>query len=308
MTLGVYIITYRRPVALDRLLNALKSQIVSRNDTVSVCVVDNDCTGANGDVVNRYSEHYPFFLHVIKAPERGIVYARNRAVDHFLQHGAEALVFIDDDEVPVERSWLQALIETQQTHESDIVYSDVRVRADSEEKRWVVNAFRVPAAQAAVVPTTKFYTNNLLVMRRVFERLYPPFDLRFAMTGSSDYHFCIRCNHAGFKAIYTPFAPVTEIFPSTKATFRWFFLRGYRSGEGATRSVMYERPGFKTVMQCAAMGLARVAFGFVQLGRALVKWDRGLLANALLRFGSGTGSFAGFFRLSYREYETIHGR
>jgi glycosyltransferase involved in cell wall biosynthesis len=306
MKVTIAVITYFRPQGLENLLHTLSLQKVS-DLSVSVLIIDNDCTGENTQIINKFKE-YPFELELIEEKKKGIVYARNRAVDIFLKNKHDVLVFIDDDEWPVDEHWVITMVNTQQKYSCDIVYSDVWTVPESMQIQWVEDAFRPRQQNNKVFEIKKFYTNNLLVRYEVLEKIHPAFDERFALTGSSDLHFSIKCRKEGFKAMYTPYAPVQEVFPNTKATLKWFFLRGYRSGEGSTRAYIYEGAFPKTHIECIGMGLMRFSYALIQMIRALLTLKKSFLANSLLRLGSAIGTFAGFFSLSYNEYSSIYGK
>lgn len=302
----IAVITYKRPQGLQKLLDALKSQQTEGMD-IQILIVDNDCTGENSKVISSLSPGYPYELMLVEEPRRGIVAARNRAVDEFLKSDAEVLVFIDDDEWPVNNDWLTRLHATKEKYKCNIVYSDVHVVPENTKINWVENAFRPKKRKKEIVKISKFYTGNLLIVREVLERVSPAFDTRFSMTGSSDIHFAVKCMQAGFLAIYTPFAPVEEIFPESKATLKWFFLRGYRSGEGETRAYLYEGSFPSTHIMLMGMGGARFLYAIGQFLKACFTFNKSTLANAFLRLGSSIGTFAGFFNLQYNEYEKTHG-
>jgi succinoglycan biosynthesis protein ExoM len=274
---------------------------------VGVLVVDNDCTGENSKVIGSLPSGYPYQLKLVEEPQRGIVSARNRAVDEFLKSDAEVLVFIDDDEWPVSNDWLMTLVNTQREESCEIVYSDVYTVPESKKIKWVEDAFRINKQKREVSEIKKFYTNNLLITRKVLEEVSPVFDERFAMTGSSDLHFAVKCIKSGFRAVHTPFAPVQEIFPASKATFKWFFLRGYRSGEGATRANIYEGEFPITHLKCIGMGGARFIYALWQFIKAGILLNKGMLANAIFRLGASLGTFGGFLNLKYHEYKVTHG-
>lgn len=71
-------------------------------------VVDNDAEGRAGVAVGEaLAAGYPWPLHHVVAPERGISHARNRALEAALP-GCDYLAFIDDDET-APRDWLREL-------------------------------------------------------------------------------------------------------------------------------------------------------------------------------------------------------
>ena len=275
---------------------------------MSITVIDNDCTGNSRKIVNELSGECPFNIVLIEETRQGIVYARNKAVNTFLKSNSEILIFIDDDEWPADDTWIMNLLKTQKCHACDIVYSDVHTIPENKSIEWVKKAFRPEQSKNHETEIKRFYTNNLLLMRNVLEKINPAFDERFGLSGSSDLHFSIKCVQAGFKAVYTPFAPVNEIFPVSKATMKWFFFRGYRSGEGATRANIYESFFPKMIyIKMIGMGGLRLLYAVLQLLKAIILLDKSLLAKSFFRFGSSIGTFAGFFNLQYNEYKTTYG-
>ena len=304
----ISIITYKRPNGLKRLLQALQEQKIEPGLSTEILVIDNDCTGENPKVVAELEPKAKIKINIIQAPIKGIVSARNKAVEYFLETDFTCLVFIDDDEWPSESSWLQTLVNTQIETNADIVTSRMFVLAENSSYKWVEKVFGSNThIRKKVSPTRRFYTNNLLIMRKVLEVIKPAFDLRFAFTGSSDLHFCIKCLNAGFTAIYTPHAPVKEFYPASRSNLRWFFLRGYRAGEGATRANLYEGKIPNAYFYCLSMFVLRLGRGFYNAVFGITTFDKALFARSLLQIGSGIGTLGGLFGISYEEYKTIHG-
>ncbi|PSR52885.1 glycosyl transferase family 2 [Adhaeribacter arboris] len=304
----IAIITFKRPRGLKHLLKTLQSQEVSDAIQVEILVVDNDCTGETPKIIAELASTASFKLNLVEEPENGIVSARNKAVDFFLQTSFQALVFIDDDEWPSNTTWLQTLVNTQIQTQADIVTSLVHVIAKDSSKKWVEKVLDYGShIKKNVGPTNRFYTNNLLLMRRVLEVINPAFDIRFAFTGSSDLHFCIKCRQAGFKAVFTPDAPVQEYYPISRSSLRWFFLRGYRAGEGATRATLYEGTFPFAYFYCLAMSGVRFVRGIFNIVIGLTTVDKAIIARSFLQVGSALGTLGGLFGMSYQEYKTIHG-
>ena len=306
ITIGI--ITYMRPIGLEKILRSFKSQKLDNID-LSIIVVDNDATGENQKVINKLKdEGYPFKLDIFVETKRGIVAARNRTVSEFLKTDAESMIFVDDDEWPVHDDWVMKLIEVEEEYNADIVYSDVFVIPETDKISWAKKAFSSNDNGDIIRPTKSFYTGNLLVKRHVYETLNPPFDKRFAMTGSSDLHFCIKANNKGFKAYYTPEAPMEEIFPTTRATLKWFFLRGYRTGEGSTRANMYEGKILSVYFYIIFLFAGRFVRAIQMFIQSLLTFDKGYLAKGITYVGATIGTVTGLFGLKYNEYNTIHGK
>lgn len=303
----VGIITYKRPVGLEKILHSFKSQSLENID-LSIIVTDNDATGVNTELINKIKEEgYPFKLDIFVEKQRGIVAARNRTVSEFLKTDSESMIFVDDDEWPVNNNWIEKLLEVERDYNADIVYSDVNIIPETDEVNWVKTAYRSNSNGDGIRPTKSFFTGNLFVKRHVYEKLNPPFDKRFAMTGSSDLHFSIKANNSGFKAYYTPEAAVEEIFPKTRATIKWFFLRGYRVGEGSTRANMYEGKAILVFPRIIYMFAGRFARAFQMFIQSLFTFNKGYFAKGATYLGAAIGTIAGLFGLKYDEYSKIHG-
>jgi len=307
--ISVGIITYMRPIGLEKILRSFKSQIL-KNIDLSIIVVDNDATGENEKIIDKLnSEGYPYELKFFVEETRGIVSARNRTVKEFLKTDSESMIFVDDDEWPVKNDWIEKLVEVQDSHNADIVYSDVYIIPETDNLKWVKAAYTSNDYGSTVLPTRVFYTNNLLVKREVYEDINPPFDMRFTLTGSEDVHFSIKANNRGYKAFYTPDAPVEEIFPMSRSTLKWFFLRGYRTGEGSTRANMYER---KSLFSFGGHVIYKFVGRFIRaiqmLIKALFTFNKAYLARACNYIGATIGTITGLFGWQYNEYNNIHGK
>ena len=306
--ISIGIITYKRPIGLEKILRSFKSQSLENID-LSVIVVDNDATGENQKIIDKLKEEgYPFELQLFVERERGIVAARNRTVSEFLKTDSESMIFVDDDEWPSYNDWIEKLSEVERDYDADIVYSDITIIPETDEINWVQTAYRSNSEGDQTRPIKEFFTNNLLVNRNVYEELNPPFDKRFAMTGSSDLHFSIKANNSGFKAYFTPDAAVEEIFPTTRATLKWFFLRGYRTGEGSTRANMYEGELFPTLAYIFYKFIGRIVRAIQMFIKLLLTLDKGYFYKGITYVGAAIGTITGFFGLQYNEYNVIHGQ
>ncbi len=302
-------ITYQRPEGLNTLLKSLTKQISSNRDMiVEICVVDNACMDKTDAIISRYHEK-PFNIKLLKESKKGIVYARNCAVNYFLSKDFDAMIFIDDDEWTKNEFWLENLFQAYLKTNADIVTSDVFSIPENDSIKWTAKALDRQKYISDLHHVKNFYTGNVFLKRKVLETIKPAFDERFALTGSSDLHFCMKCRKAGFKIIYTDQAPAYEIFPKSRANIKWFFLRGFRNGSGASRSEIYTSDNkIKAVLKCLFYAAARLIKGIIILIKAGVKTDKGLYATGVMRVASSIGTVLGLFGVTYEEYKIIHGK
>ncbi len=108
----VAVITCRRPMGLKRLLLALMEQqaVSSGCGGFNILVVDNACQSEVRDLDGQLARQSPVAVDYHEEPEPGIVAARNKCVEVFLQSPQQNLVFIDDDEWPAAPDWLDNLL------------------------------------------------------------------------------------------------------------------------------------------------------------------------------------------------------
>ncbi len=303
----IAIITCRRPLWLQRLLKSLIKQKVIDDVELNILVVDNAGEETTLDVVNQIKENSPYKVNYFHEARAGIVFARNRCVEEFLKTDSQNLFFIDDDEWPESDQWAQKLLDKKAEYKADVITSHVISVGGEGTPSWAIDLIYGKNNLVEGDTVNVFYTNNLLLSRKVLEQVAPAFDERFAMTGASDYHFALKCKKAGFNAFYTN-AAVLEEFPKSRATVKWFVKRGFRSGIGFTRSHLFEDSLIKTVFYCTTMSGIRFirGIGYCILGIATL--NKTTFVDGLFKLCSSVGTIAGFFGIKHNEYKTIHGQ
>lgn len=302
----VAIITHSRPKGLHRLLTALMSQQIESGVTLDILVVDNACDAEARAIVDDLATKSRFPMRYEEEPIKGIVAARNKCVELFLESDSEHLLFIDDDEWPRDDSWAQDMLAQKQQFGVPVVTGAVLPVSEVAGTEWANHIMHDVGGVPAGTETVGFYTSNLLIERRVLEHVQPAFDSRFAMTGGSDYHFSLKCHKAGFKAAFVD-APVIEEMPESRARVRWFMLRGFRSGAGYTRAHMIEESLPVALGRSVFMAGVRFVRGVGYLLLGLVTANKSRLVNGLFRLSSSVGTVGGIFGARHSEYEVIHG-
>jgi len=203
----VSIITHSRPKGLERLLVAIAKQKIAPDHEAEVLVVDNACDPNIRALVEHIADGYPFRLIYEAEPQRGIVAARNKCVDVFLQSKAECLLFIDDDSWPAREDWIETMLNKRAEFGADLVAGPEQSLSGEGTPEWANHIMHDFSGRPEGAPISTFYTSNLLISKPVLEEIRPAFDNRFRMSGGSDYHFSLKCTRAGFRAVYVN-APV----------------------------------------------------------------------------------------------------
>jgi len=230
----VAVLTYRRPVDLFELLGVLVDQAAQAH--ADVLVVDNDPDGGAQAVVDRFVEGADarVSLTYVQEPRPGIAAARNRALAEASHR--DLLVFLDDDERPVDR-WLELMLGAFVRHGCAAVVGPVVSTFAHPLSRWVSAGRFFDRRRLATGTEVKVAaTNNLLLDLRQIRRLGLTFDERFGLSGGSDTLFTRELHQRGGVLIWCDEALVVDVVPAARLSARWVLLRAFRSGNGWTRT------------------------------------------------------------------------
>src|SRR5689334_12059727 len=221
MHVCVCICTYRRPMLLARLLEALACQETEDAFTYSIVVADNDATRSSEPVVQAFGASAAVSVRYDVEPRRNIALARNKAIE--IAKG-DFIAFIDDDECPPPR-WLLALFTACREYGVAGVLGPVRPRFEESPPRWVVTGkfYERPTYPTGfVIGWRQGRTGNVLLERDVFDGDTPPFRPEF-LTGE-DQDFFRRMIERGHRFVWCEEASVQEVVPPVRWR-RTFMMR-----------------------------------------------------------------------------------
>ena len=133
-SLAIAVLTFRRQEPLAALIPLLLEQAaaVAADAAAYVLVVDNDPDRSAESLVGQFADQGVAY---VNEPEPGIATARNRALKS--ASTTDLLVFIDDDEVPVE-NWLKNLLVTYREFNSVGVVGNVRRKYEVTPVPWIL--------------------------------------------------------------------------------------------------------------------------------------------------------------------------
>lgn len=285
----VTLATFRRPISLELLLTALSQQ--QPEAEFRVVVVDNDPAGSAREIVQRFGFDYRV------EPRPGIVAARNTGLNA-VEESDDAIVFIDDDEVP-EPDWLQRLISHADKTGADVVSGPVISDIPDSAPRWVRAGGYLQRPRYATGTVLKYVaTNNTLLRREAWESAGSQlFDDAFATSGGSDTAFFLALRTKTKKMEWCDEAVVVEEVPRSRLTWKWNWRRGRRVGGVMARIELADHPRSAII----ASAIARVGFYTV---RGLVFFPQ----SGVLRykdFGGvsyNVGRIEACFDRNYQEY------
>ena len=296
-TLAICIATCRRPEGLRALLASLDRIAVDEALLKPVLyVVDNapDAPAVASAEDARALSRWP--LTYVMEPRRGIVMARNRALDLALPT-ADLIAFVDDDET-VSPDWPASLVDTLDRHGADAVQGPVAPRYARPPPSWIqdLGIFRQGPFEDGM-PRNSAATNNVLVRADAIRRYGLRFDPDFNTTGGEDEEMFGRLRLAGGRIVASAHGCIDDTVPAHRMTVAWASRRSFRKGNTLGRIA---RRGRKDRVLRILKGFGAMARGIVT---PLLRPGRvsGLIGG-WLEVCRGAGMIAAFLNLRVVEY------
>ena len=225
----VCICTFRRPLLLARLLDALASQATHDAFTFNCVVVDNDTDHSSEEVVSHCSSLSTLAVTYECEPDRNISLARNRAIQRAT---GNLVALIDDDECPCPE-WLLHLYRTLKGYGADGVLGPVIPEIPPEAPRWLRDGHvfdRKRHPTGTKIGASDARTGNVLLERSLFVDDRTWFDPSFGRTGGEDSDFFSRQLRDGRVFIWCDEAIAHEAVPPERWKASFHVKRHWRSG------------------------------------------------------------------------------
>jgi glycosyltransferase involved in cell wall biosynthesis len=246
VTFSIVIATYNRARDLEGTLASLAS-LAPRGEW-EVVVVDNNSTDDTRQVVEGAAPAFPVELRYVFEGRQG----RSPALNAGILAARGEIIATTDDDVRVNRDWLDRAAEALEEIDCDYVGGRVlpiwggprpRWLADRPGKQWAVVALLDYGPHAIEFGTRVPLGVNMAFRREAFDRagLFDISTGRRAGTllGQEVREWCIRARATGLRGFYVPAMCVHHIIPPSrlrKSYFRrWFFWRGI------SRAQLYQR-------------------------------------------------------------------
>ncbi len=310
----IAMLTYRRNTWLAQVLPLLVEQAAGVGDVrtgagagvqARIVIVDNDPAAGAAPVVaaaQEIAQDAGVELVHVHEPTPGIVAGRNRALEEAAH--SEALVFIDDDELPGP-GWLEALVETWRAHGCAAVTGPTPPVFMVQPTAWVRGSGVFDswdAPDGAVVRSAD--TGNLLVDLAVVRRLGLRFDPRYGLTGGEDSLFTRRLTLGGGEIRFATAAVVVKRVPASRATRAWVLRRAFRSGSSWAR-VRIDTAEHRLPLRLAysLKGLAKAGVEGAGSLSARLRGDAAARARREVSCRGGLGMAAGALGARVREYK-----
>jgi succinoglycan biosynthesis protein ExoM len=299
-----------RPGMLTHCLGAIAAQIVPPGVEVHVVVVDNEPAPNNRRIVQAFGARFPFPVHYVHEPRRGISKARNAILRQGRELDAHWLAMTDDD-CWVSPAWLAGLLEAARHHKADVVYGRRELLFPMDSAFW---ALPEPVNQVEGQTLPYAATHNVLMdgwLIRRGHRETLEFDERLAHGEDTD--FFHRAAQRGARIVYAREPVVFESVSPERATLAYQARRAYYYA--ASRSYFHRRhKGLqRAIERVAVRWLFQAPLACLRLAAAPFVWPvnrlafRGLVIKGAARLAGAVGAAAGLMGFDGDPYRTIDG-
>lgn len=293
--------TSKRPELLENAIISLSKINIPEGFNVEFILIDNDMTQSGLEPFNKLSCILPFESRYYLEEEKGITFARNRALIEANKKNADYVAFFDDDAV-VEPSWLQRL-----THYSsdnctiittgpqlsifevgcpewakEIIYFNPRRYLSGTRLRWAA-------------------TNNILIPMDIYRKFGIEFDNSLRYSGGSDQCFCMEAKQLGYEIIWVDDAIVKENVPLSRTNCEWVIKRSFRYG--STGFFMHRKE--KGLLYAFIASLLKSAYyAFYGLVKLICSKPKNNLARVegVCLLARSIGWVSGIFNKKHNEY------
>lgn len=295
-SVAVCVATWRRPALLAVLLDALGRPDTGGVDGVvaPVFVADNDGIARSAAPI---ASDRPGVTYLVE-PQRGVASARNAALAAALAAGADAVAFVDDDEIP-ERGWLAELVAAGRRHAADVVVGRVTHEVPPQCPPWLAPLFQEPRWPDGHV-LHYATTANVLVDASML-RGPAPFPVAYDRSGGEDTALFERLRIAGARFVWADRAVVRAPVAAERARASWLLRREYRRGQTLSHVLLEtDRTAPRLVKRAAAVG-AHSAAGLFELVTGAVLGRRRAIAG-VRRMCFAAGLATGLAGRRFEEY------
>lgn len=131
--ISIIICTYNRADNLKACFDCLTAQVVDDNFIWEVLLVDNNSSDLTKQFTDDYATNCNFRLRYTFASQQGLSHARNHGIQ---EAKGNILIFIDDD-IHVNKRWLQSIYNTFTTHSCDAVGGRIHIESPAKLPKWI---------------------------------------------------------------------------------------------------------------------------------------------------------------------------
>jgi len=300
-TISIAICTHNRAALLERTLGSLRELHIPSGVVVELVVVASACTDATLDVLRKARHELPFSLQIVDERTPGLSLARNRGLR---ATRSDLIAFLDDD-VWVERGWLDALVEAANRLPAQLFAGRVTLDWQSGRPQWASSAVESllsandrGSEEREVGLASALVGANFALRRSVVESV-GDFQESLGRRGldllsGEESELVKRALTNDLRLYYVPGMAVRHWVSHERATKA--HLESLAFARGRTRVALLGERRWKKVFACVRLGAAQTVLGGVRELSAWWRRDAAQKVSACLLRQRGLGTLSALLR------------
>ncbi len=289
--------TFKRPVILRQCLLAIGKLNLPENLNAIIIVVDNDSDQTGEEICINISSGLNQALHYYVEPDRGLSSVRNCLLQKAIQHQADMIAFIDDDEMP-HNDWLIKIYNGLIAYSVDIATGPVTPTIEITPP----NKFKEGHKYKTGMIPRYISTNNVMFKKRLVTELGLTFDPYYNFIGGEDFDYFTRASKLGCTSVWINEAVIFEIILPERETFKY---RVYRHYTGGINNVLRYKKNYSSLaawLHFIPKILGKLIGSVTSLIRAAFSKRLKNLKKSYIKLASGAGYFAGLLNITSERY------
>jgi glycosyltransferase involved in cell wall biosynthesis len=289
--------TFKRPVILKQCLLAIGQLNLPANLSTIIIVVDNDSDQTSEEICNDISPSLDQVLHYYVEPNRGLCSVRNCLLQKAVQHQADLIAFIDDDEMP-HKDWLINIYNGLLNYSVDIATGPV---ISTKE---ITPPIKYEAGHKYKTGVTPRYisSNNVIFKSRLVSELELTFDPYYNFIGGEDFDYFVRASKLGCTAVWINEAVIFEQILPERETSKYKMFRHYTGG---INNVLRYKKTFSSLaawFHFIPKILGKLIGSVISLIKAAFSNHSKNLEKSYVKLASGAGYIAGLLNIIRERY------
>lgn len=293
--------TNKRPFLLKEAITSLGTIQLPSDYDVEFILVDNDVMQSGKVVFDQAINCLSFPCFYVCEREKGITFARNRALEEAKMKNAKFIAFFDDDAV-VQDKWLVNLLSCVGAHDMNIVTGPQLSKFENDSPEWAHKIVYFNQKRHETGTLIRWAaTNNILIPMSTYINKEIKFDNFLRYSGGSDQCFSMESRKFDYKIVWCDEAVVCESVPIERTTLKWVFNRSFRYG--STGFFMHKKEG--GFFYALFLSLLKASYYFfVGLFNIIFSQPENRLKkiNGLCLLGRSAGWLSGIFNKKMNEY------
>ena len=227
-TLVICICTYNRNESLKECLRSLEKLKNSVKIKITILIIDNTVDNQSFNLIKKIKKNFKYNIIQINENKRGIVHARNKALNKCKYLKPYFISFIDDD-CQVNKLWLNNIFKIIKKKKADIVTGPQIYFEDKKKINYT--KFFEKKYKSKIKRVKWAATNNVFFSYSIFKKKKLTFDKflnKFGM-GEDQLFFSIL-NKIGYKIYWSKTVKVYEKNHNHRSSVSWLITRSFRLG------------------------------------------------------------------------------